>query len=154
MCAHRPDYAGYDSLPPWARQTLAEHAGDRRAPLYTARAARGRRRPTSRCGTPPSASCVRDGHDPQLSAHAVGQEDPRVDREPARSPATTLIHLNNKYALDGRDPNSYSGIVWVLGRYDRPWGPERPVYGKIRYMSSDNTARKLHVRDYLATYGV
>ena len=61
-----------------------------------------------------------------------------------------LIELNNKYALDGRDPNSYSGIFWCLGRYDRAWGPERPVYGKIRYMSSENTARKVRVREYLA----
>jgi deoxyribodipyrimidine photo-lyase len=44
--------------------------------------------------------------------------------------------------LDGRDPNSYNGIFWCLGRYDRPWSPERPVYGRVRYMSSENTARK------------
>jgi len=43
-----------------------------------------------------------------------------------------MIELNNKYAVDGRDPNSCSGIFWVLGRYDRPWGPERPVFGQIR----------------------
>jgi deoxyribodipyrimidine photo-lyase len=54
-----------------------------------------------------------------------------------------MIELNNKYATDGRDPNSYSGIFWILGRYDRPWGPERPVFGTIRYMSSVNTARKM-----------
>jgi deoxyribodipyrimidine photo-lyase len=54
-----------------------------------------------------------------------------------------LIHLNNKYALDGRDPNSYNGIFWTLGRYDHPWGPERPIFGIVRYMSSRNTARKL-----------
>jgi deoxyribodipyrimidine photo-lyase len=64
----------------------------------------------------------------------------------------TMIELNNKYALDGRDPNSYSGIFWVLGRYDRAWGPERPIYGKIRYMSSDNTARKYRVAGYLENY--
>jgi deoxyribodipyrimidine photo-lyase len=64
-----------------------------------------------------------------------------------------LIELNNRYALDGRNPNSYSGIFWCLGRYDRPWGPERPIFGTIRYMSSDNTARKLHVKDYLRKYG-
>ncbi len=63
-----------------------------------------------------------------------------------------MIELNNKYALDGRNPNSYSGIFWVLGRYDRAWGPERPIFGKIRYMSSDNTARKVKVKPYLAKY--
>ena len=64
-----------------------------------------------------------------------------------------MIELNNKYALDGRNPNSYSGIFWTLGRFDRAWGPERPVYGTIRYMSSDNTAKKLNVKEYLRTYG-
>lgn len=63
-----------------------------------------------------------------------------------------MIHLNNKYALDGRDPNSYSGIFWCLGRYDRPWGPERPIFGTVRYMSSDNTARKVNVQGYMAKY--
>ena len=64
-----------------------------------------------------------------------------------------MIELNNKYALDGRNPNSYSGIFWVLGRYDRAWGPERPIFGKIRYMSSVNTARKVKVKPYIAKYG-
>ena len=63
-----------------------------------------------------------------------------------------LIHLNNKYSLDGRDPNSYSGIFWCLGRYDRPWGPERPIFGKVRYMSSENTARKVGVKNYVKKY--
>jgi deoxyribodipyrimidine photo-lyase len=60
-----------------------------------------------------------------------------------------MVELNNKYALDGRDPNSYGGIYWILGRYDRPWAPERPIFGTVRYMSSANTARKLQVKEYL-----
>ena len=64
-----------------------------------------------------------------------------------------LLELNNRWALDGRDPNSTSGILWCLGRYDRPWGPERPVFGTVRFMSSANTARKLRVKRYLARYG-
>ncbi len=63
-----------------------------------------------------------------------------------------MVELNNKYALDGRNPNSYSGILWCLGRYDRPWGPERPIFGKVRYMSSANTARKLSVKKYVEKY--
>jgi deoxyribodipyrimidine photo-lyase len=72
-----------------------------------------------------------------------------------RSPEEALrvmIRLNNRYAIDGVDPNSYSGVFWVLGRYDRPWGPERAVFGKIRYMSSENTARKVRVGGYIAKY--
>jgi deoxyribodipyrimidine photo-lyase len=64
-----------------------------------------------------------------------------------------MIHLNNKYGLDGRDPNSYTGIFWVLGRYDRPFGPVRPVFGKIRFMSSERTRKKIQMEDYMNRYG-
>ena len=64
----------------------------------------------------------------------------------------TMIELNNKYALDGRNPNSYGGIFWVLGRFDRAWGPERAVFGKVRYMSSENTARKIKLKRYLERF--
>ena len=63
-----------------------------------------------------------------------------------------MIGLMNKYSLDGRDPNSYAGIFWTLGRYDRPWW-QRPVFGKIRYMSSESTARKVKVERYVERYG-
>ena len=69
-----------------------------------------------------------------------------------REALAATIELNNRYALDGRDPNSYAGIFWVLGRYDRPWGPERPIFGTVRYMSSENTARKVRVRGFVRTY--
>ncbi len=70
-----------------------------------------------------------------------------------RDALAVMIELNNKYALDGRDPNSYSGIFWVLGRYDRPWAPRREIFGVIRYMSSDSTVKKLRLKNYLRTYG-
>jgi deoxyribodipyrimidine photo-lyase len=63
-----------------------------------------------------------------------------------------MIELNNKYALDGRNPNSYSGIFWVLGRYDRAWGPQRPIFGKVRYMSSESARRKFKLKRYLDRY--
>jgi len=71
-----------------------------------------------------------------------------------------LEHLNNKYALDGRDPNSYTGILWCFGLFDRPWPPERDVLGNVRYMSSENTAKKYKLAGYfryvedLAAYAI
>jgi deoxyribodipyrimidine photo-lyase len=62
---------------------------------------------------------------------------------------SVTIELNNKYALDRRDPDSYSRIFWTLGRYDRPWAPERPIYGSIRFMNSENSARKMSVTHYI-----
>ena len=69
-----------------------------------------------------------------------------------REAAEWMLRLNDRWALDGRDPNSVSGIFWCLGRYDRPWAPERPVFGVVRYMSSTNTTRKLRVKDYVRRY--
>ena len=59
------------------------------------------------------------------------------------------VYLNDKYFLDGRDPNGYSGIAWaILGKFDRPWG-DRPVFGKRRYMSSASTGRKFNSKRYI-----
>jgi deoxyribodipyrimidine photo-lyase len=69
-----------------------------------------------------------------------------------RRALATLIDLNNKYALDGRDPNSYCGILWTLGAFDRPWGPVRPIFGVVRYMSSKSTLSKLRIKRYLAQW--
>jgi deoxyribodipyrimidine photo-lyase len=74
--------------------------------------------------------------------------------EDAQDAAQNMIALNNRYALDGRYPNSYAGIDWCLGQCDRPWGPERPIFGTIRFMSSANTARKLALGDHLERFGV
>lgn len=60
-----------------------------------------------------------------------------------------LEHLNNKYALDGRDPNSYAGILWCFGKHDRAWGPERPIFGKLRYMTSRSMGRKFDQAAYI-----
>jgi len=60
-----------------------------------------------------------------------------------------LEHMNNKYALDGRNPNSYAGILWCFGKHDRAWGPVRPVFGKLRYMTSQSMARKFDARKYI-----
>ncbi len=65
----------------------------------------------------------------------------------------TMLELNDRLALDGQDPSSVSGIAWCLGRYDRPWGPERPVLGTVRYLSSARTARKVDLRAWLEAHG-
>ena len=65
----------------------------------------------------------------------------------------TMGTLMNKYALCGRNPNAYSGYLWTLGRYDRPGGPERPVVGKVRYLSSVLAAKRPEMRAYVARYG-
>jgi deoxyribodipyrimidine photo-lyase len=60
----------------------------------------------------------------------------------------TVLHLNNNYFLDGRDANSYANVAWVFGLHDRPW-PERPVFGKVRYMNAKGLERKFDMAAYL-----
>jgi len=61
------------------------------------------------------------------------------------------VRLNDRYELDGRDPNGYAGIAWaIVGKHDRAWGPERPIYGKVRYMSYASTSRKFNSKAYIA----
>jgi len=62
-----------------------------------------------------------------------------------------MVDLNDKWALDGRDPNTYTGIGWVLGKFDRGW-TERPVFGKIRCMTTASTKRKFKTNGYMETY--
>jgi deoxyribodipyrimidine photo-lyase len=149
MCAYRPDYDRYESLPDWARATLDDHRRDPRPHRYsrTAFEAAATHDPLWNAA---QRQLVRDGRIHSYLRMLWGKKVLEWSRSP-REALEILIDLNNKYALDGRDPNSYSGIFWVFGRYDRPW-PEREIFGQVRYMSSSNTARKLRVSAYVARY--
>ena len=133
-------------LPDWAKATLAKHAGDRREHLYNLEQFENA-----------------DTHDElwnaaQRELAATGRIHNYLRMlwakkvlEWSESPEDgyrILEHLNNKYALDGRDPNSYTGILWCFGLFDRFWPPEREVFGNIRYMSSGNTAKKFKLGPY------
>ncbi len=150
FCSKRPDYHEYSSLPTWARDTLYAHRNDPREPHYSLETLEG-----SATHDPlwnaAQTQLVREGRIHNYLRMLWGKKILQWSASPEEA-LTVLIHLNNKYALDGRNPNSYSGIFWILGRYDRPWGPERPIFGFIRYMSSENTARKFSVKEYVRRY--
>lgn len=150
MCRFNPAYASYDSLPDWARRTLEAHSRDERPFLYS----------FEQLQAGATHDELWNAAQKQLLSRGTIHNYLRMlwgkkILEWTPSPRTALevmIELNNRFALDGRDPNSYTGIFWCLGRYDRPWGPERPVFGTVRYMSSRNTARKFRVSEYLTKY--
>jgi deoxyribodipyrimidine photo-lyase len=150
MCWQRNDFEQYETLPNWALQTLSKHSRDKRPYLYTLKAFE-----TAKTHDPlwnaAQIQLVQEGRIHNYLRMLWGKKILHWTKTP-REALKVMIELNNKYALDGRDPNSYSGIFWVLGRYDRAWGPERRVFGKVRYMSSKNTARKLRVKAYLNKY--
>ncbi len=151
MCRFEPDrYRDYASLPDWAVKTLDAHTTDPRPYCYTLEE-------FDKALT----------HDPLWNAAQYqlrhegtihnylrmlwGKKILEWSPTP-RQALKIMIELNDRYALDGRDPNSYSGIFWCLGRYDRAWGPIRPIFGSVRYMSSENTARKFKLKGYLEKY--
>ncbi len=149
-CSHRPDYAEYDSLPPWAKATLAKHAKDPRSYVYSLEqfASAQTHDPLWNAA---QRQLVSEGRLHNYLRMLWGKKILEWTSRPEEA-LEIMVELNNRYALDGQDPNSYSGIFWILGRYDRPWGPERPIFGTIRYMSSENTARKVRVTQYLRRY--
>jgi len=150
MCAHGNDYDRYESLPAWARATLDAHAGDPRPHVYPL-AGLEAARTHDPLWNAAQTQLLREGRIHSYLRMLWGKKILEWSSTP-REALAAMIELNNKYALDGRDPNSYSGIFWVLGRYDRPWAPQRPIFGTVRYMSSENTARKLRVKDYVRRY--
>lgn len=149
LCVERDDYARYASLPSWAKQSLEGHEKDARPWTYD----------LSELESARTHDDIWNAAQRQLAEEGFIHNYLRMlwgkkilEWSPsARVAAKRLVILNDKYALDGRDPNSYSGIFWCLGRYDRPW-PEREVFGTVRYMSSDSTRKKLHMKDYLARF--
>ncbi len=151
MCRQRQDYAEYESLPPWALQTLDEHAADPRPYLYSFEELETARTHDD-IWNAAQRELLREGRIHNYLRMLWGKKILEWSGSP-RQALAVMIELNNKYALDGRDPNSYSGIFWILGRFDRAWGPERPIFGKVRYMSSENTARKVRLKRYLERYG-
>lgn len=143
----RPDCEQYGSQPDWAVATLDAHRSDVREYAYTRKQFEEARthdplwNAAQRC-------LVREGWMPNYLRMLWGKCLLWWSQDPEEA-WDTLFHLNNLYALDGRDPNSMSGISWVFGRFDRPFGPERPVIGKLRPMSVANTKRKMNLGDFL-----
>ena len=143
---YTPDYDRYACLPDWARKTLAEHAGDDRPRLYD-------RETLENAATHDSYwnAAMREmrytGFMHNYMRMYWGKKILEWSASPEEAFATTLS-LNNKYFLDGRDPNSYAGVAWVFGKHDRAWF-ERSIFGKIRYMAASGLERKCDIKAYV-----
>ena len=147
---HTPDYDNYTCIPAWAAATLADHSKDQREFIYS-------RRQLENAET----------HDPYWNAAMLemkhtgfmhnymrmywGKKILEWSRTPRHAYRTTLA-INNKYFLDGRDPNSYAGVAWVYGVHDRAW-KERPIFGKTRYMAASGLERKCDIAGYVKKVG-
>jgi deoxyribodipyrimidine photo-lyase len=141
-------YDCYDASEPWADQTLRIHAKDSRQYVYAEKQLENA-----------------ETHDPLWNAAQKQMTltgwmhgylrmywaKKILEWRPSPAEAHEIaVRLNDRYELDGRDPNGYAGIAWaIVGKHDRAWGPERPVYGKIRYMSYASTSRKFNSKAYI-----
>jgi deoxyribodipyrimidine photo-lyase len=143
---YNPNYANYMGVPDWARRSLEKHKGDRRPYIYSLDK-------LEKAKT----------HDPYWNA---AQEEMLLTGkmhgymrmywgkkilEWSRTPEEAFeraVFLNDKYELDGRDANGYTGVAWCFGRHDRPWR-EREVFGSVRYMTADGLRRKFDADAYV-----
>jgi deoxyribodipyrimidine photo-lyase len=146
FCTHNPNYDSLACLPDWASETLETHADDPREYVYDER--------TFEAG---------QTHDPYWNAaqwemvltgkmHGYmrmywGKKI--LEWTPAPEEAFRVaLALNNRYELDGRDPNGFAGVSWCFGKHDRAWA-EREIYGKVRYMSAGGLERKFDIDAYV-----
>ncbi|MGE0450404.1 MAG: deoxyribodipyrimidine photolyase [Vicinamibacterales bacterium] len=147
-CTHRPhDYDRFEGLPPWAQETLIAHAGDPRPAVYD-------RQTFEKAATHDALwnaaqrEMLTGGWMHNYMRMLWGKKILEWSASPQEA-LDVMTRLMNRWCLDGRDPNSYAGYSWTLGRYDRPW-PERPVFGVVRAMSSASAEKKVRVRQYLS----
>lgn len=144
---HTPNYDTHECAESWAKATIAAHARDEREVIYTLSDLE-QARTHDDLWNAAQTQMLRHGwmHNVMRMYWAKKILEWTPDAETAVKYA---VHLNDRYFLDGRDPSGYAGIAWaILGKFDRAWG-ERPVFGKIRYMSGASTGRKFDSKRYM-----
>ncbi len=143
---YNQNYGSFSAIPEWSKKTLSRHRGDRREYVYSLRELENAKT-----------------HDPYWNA---AQQEMRITgkmhgymrmywgkkilewSETPEGAFRAAVYLNNKYELDGRDPNGFTGVAWCFGKHDRPWG-EREIFGKVRYMNAGGLKRKFDADGYV-----
>jgi deoxyribodipyrimidine photo-lyase len=142
-----PLYDSFECAEPWAHKSLAEHAKDPRPVLYS-EAQLESAETHDPLWNAAHMQLVRTGWMHNYVRMYWGKKILEWSRSPAEA-YQIAVRLNDKYELDGRDPNGYAGIAWsIVGKFDRPWF-ERPIFGKIRYMSGASTGKKFDSKKYI-----
>jgi deoxyribodipyrimidine photo-lyase len=142
------NYDNFECAEPWAHRTLAQHAKDPRPVLYTEKQLE-QAETHDQLWNAAQMQMVNTG----WMHNYVRMYWAKKILEWTKSPADAYriaVHLNDKYELDGRDPNGYTGIAWaIVGKFDRPWF-EREIFGQIRHMSGASTGKKFDSKKYIA----
>ncbi len=152
FCARNPHYDSLQGCADWARLTLDQHRADPRAytcDLATLEQARTADPAWNAAQTQLLRDGTMHGYLRMYWAKKILEWSPTPEIAFERA-----LLLNDRYQLDGRDPNGYTGVAWAVGgKHDRPWAPRRPVFGTIRFMNAAGLARKTNLAAYLARFG-
>ncbi|MEC8556138.1 MAG: FAD-dependent oxidoreductase [Planctomycetota bacterium] len=145
FCFYRRDHGRLSAVPAWARETLQSHEVDDRELLSWETMARGQ-----------TGDCIWDSAQRSLLIHGELHNNVRMTwgkailawTKDSKQALKRIIDLNHRYALDGRDPASFGGILWCLGQFDRPFSPEQPIFGSVRGRSTQEHAKRLNPEAY------
>ena len=146
-CFYEKNYDSFEGFPDWAKKTLNDHRDDPRPYLYTVR--RFENAEThDKLWNAAQMEMVKRGKMAGYLRMYWAKKILEWTRHPEEA-QEVAIYLNDAYELDGRDPNGYTGIAWSIGGvHDRAWG-ERPIFGKVRYMSERGVRSKFDVEEYI-----
>jgi len=147
FCHFEDKYDDFSCLPPWAKKTLKEHQKDKKERQYTLKQ-------LENCGTEDEVwnasqkEMITTGKMTNYMRMYWGKKVLEWAPSPEQG-FKWLLYLNNKYELDGRDPNSYAGVAWVFGNHDRPW-QKTPIFGMVRYMGQRGMYSKFNMPCYIS----
>jgi deoxyribodipyrimidine photo-lyase len=147
FCYYNHRYDTLACLPDWAAKTLREHGKDKREYLYSSRQWE-EANTHDPCWNAAQREMVITGKMHNYMRMYWGKKILEWTKTPEKAYQVALM-LNNKYELDGRDPNGFAGVAWCFGKHDRAW-KERPVFGKVRYMNAAGLNRKFDMDRYIA----
>ena len=143
---YNPQYESFEGIPDWARKTLLQHQADRRQYTYSLKELENAETHDEYWNAA-QKEMMFSGKMHGYMRMYWGKKIIEWTRKPEQA-FDIAIYLNNKYELDGRGPNGYTGVAWCFGKHDRPW-PERKIFGKVRYMNAEGLARKFHIEEYV-----
>ena len=147
---YNPNYDNYNGLPNWDKDSLNKHRNDIRPITYTKEELENYKTHDiywNAC----QKEMVITGKMHNYMRMYWGKKVIEWMKTPEEA-FSTMLYLNNKYNLDGRDPNSFTGVAWCFGKHDRPW-KEREIFGMIRYMNDAGLERKFKMKDYIIKIG-
>ncbi|HPX15207.1 MAG TPA: deoxyribodipyrimidine photo-lyase [Petrotogaceae bacterium] len=143
---YNDDYAQYNSVPAWAKKTLAEHLSDPREHCYSQKQLEDAQTHDEYWNSAQNELLL-TGKMHNYMRMYWGKKIIEWSETPQKA-FETMVYLNDRYEMDGRDPSGYAGICWCFGKHDRPWSP-RSIFGNVRYMNDKGLERKFKIQKYV-----